>query len=76
MVFEELMSALEDLVSSIIWMLATHNATATPVRSSLADTLEQELEQPKGIMGDNPHERQYSPEPVSQPFGDISNTLC
>jgi hypothetical protein len=46
MVFEELMSALEYLGASTFKMpaVATYNATTTPVRHSLADAMEQELE--------------------------------
>jgi hypothetical protein len=59
MLFEELMSALEDLGASTFKMprVATYNTTATPVRSSLAAAIEQELEQPKDIVVNYCHNR-------------------
>jgi hypothetical protein len=53
MMFKELMSALEDLDSSMVWM-AMHNATATQVRRRLADYMEQVLEQPKASQANIP----------------------
>jgi hypothetical protein len=79
MVYEELMSALGDLDVTTFRMpgVATYNATAMPVRRSLAAAVEQELvRQTKGIVADQYHKHQVSEKLARQPFGNVSNILC
>jgi hypothetical protein len=78
MVYEELMSALGDLDVTTFRMpgVATYNATAMPVRRSLAAAVEQELVQTKGIVEDQYHKHQVSEKLARQPFRNVSNILC
>ena len=76
MVFKELMSALGDLDDSTFRMpdVVTFNVTAIPVRRSLADATEQELEQPKDIAVVYSLEQRDLLESLRKPLGNISNT--
>ncbi len=56
--------------------MATYNATAMPVRRSLAAAVEQELVQTKDIVADYYHKHQVSKKLARQPFGNVSNILC
>jgi hypothetical protein len=75
-VFKELMSALGDLDDSTFRMpdVVTYNVTAIQVRCSLADAMEQELEQPMDIAVVYSLEQRDLLESLRKPLGNIPNT--